>query len=112
MRTILSSPLQGFVPRRIWIVCRRAHHSQDLARARVQRDYGAAAALHRQFGDSLHIQIDGELKIFAGDRLFYAKTFRSRPRLSTTTCRWPSMPIRCLLYWRSISCLPTTSPCS
>ena len=35
-----------------------------------------------------------------------ASTCRTCPRLSTTTCRWPSTPVSQSLYWRSMPNLP------
>ena len=54
------------------IVCGPAHHSEYFAGARIERNNRAAAVFHRQFGDSLQIQVDGELQILARDRLLIA----------------------------------------
>ena len=70
-------------------------------------------AFHGQFGDRLQVQVDGELQVLARHGLFDADAIcRTCPRLSTTTCRWPSTPIRVSLYCFSMPNLPTMSPCS
>ena len=52
-----------------------------------------------------------ELQILAGDGFFDADApARSRPRLSTTTWRWPSTPISMSLYCLSMPNLPMTRP--
>src|ERR1019366_5294933 len=44
-----------------------ADHRQNFAIARIHGDNGAGPALQRLFGRYLHIEIDGELELFAGD---------------------------------------------
>ena len=64
-----------------------------------------------QFRHRLQVEVDGQLQVFSGHRLLDTRApARSRPRLSTTTCRCPSMPISSELYSRSMPNLPITSP--
>ncbi len=57
----------------VGIVRRPADHGEHLAVAGIERHHRAAAAIHRQFGDRLQIQIEGQLQVFAGHRFLDAE---------------------------------------
>jgi len=57
----------------VWIRRWPTDHSENFAGARIERDHGAGARAEGLFGNRLQIVVNGQLNLFAGDRILLGK---------------------------------------